>query len=76
MNLLLLFALATQSGQVQVQIETIEGAAACSIQAQKASPEAIFSALMREARPLPGIGSLMVIGADRIPAEQIGRAHV
>jgi len=71
MNLLLLFALATQSGQVQVQIETIEGTAACSIQAQEASPEAIFSALMREARPLPGIGSLMVIGADRIPAEPL-----
>ena len=71
MNLLLLFALATQASDVQVKVETFDGTTRCSVQAQQASPEAIFSALMREARPLPGSGSLMVIGAEGIPAEPL-----
>ena len=71
MNLLLLFALATQANDVQVAIETFDGTTLCSIQAEQASPQAIFSALMREARPLPGVGSLTVVGADRIPAEPL-----
>ena len=71
MTLFLLFALATQASDVQVKVETTDGAALCSIQADQASPQIIFSAIMREARPLPGVGSLLVVGADLVPVEPL-----
>jgi tetratricopeptide (TPR) repeat protein len=71
MNLFLLLALVAQPGDVQVKIETIEGSARCTVRAEQESPQVIFGALMREARPLPGVGSLLVVGADRIPAEPL-----
>jgi len=71
MNLLLLFALATQAGDVQVKIEANDGSVLCSLDAEQANPQIVFSALMREARPLPGVGSLIVVGADRIPTEPL-----
>jgi len=71
MNLFLLFALATQASDVQVKVETTDGAALCSIQADQASPQVIFSAIMREARPLQGVGSLVVVGADLVPVEPL-----
>lgn len=69
MNLFLLLALAFQPGDVQVKIETIDGAAHCTVRAEQASPQVVFGSIMREARPLPGVGSLLVVGADLIPAE-------
>jgi tetratricopeptide (TPR) repeat protein len=71
MNMLLLIALSLPSGDVRVQIETVDGAARCSVHATEANPQVIFGALMREARPLPGVGNLIVIGADRVPTEPL-----
>ncbi|MCH2102472.1 MAG: tetratricopeptide repeat protein [Planctomycetes bacterium] len=76
MKLFLLFALAGQPADVQVDIATIGGTARCTVRAEQASPQEIFGALMREARPLPGVGSLFVSGADKIPSEPLLDIHM
>ncbi len=68
MNFFLLLALAAQAPDLQVSVTAHEGEALCSIKAEQASPRDVFSALMREARPLPGVSSIIVIGADSMPA--------
>ena len=67
MNLLLLLVLATQAPDLDVSVMTHEGETLCSIKAEQVSPRAAFDALMREARPLPGIDAVIVVGADSIP---------
>ena len=54
---------------------TIGGTARCTVRAEQASPQEIFGALMREARPLPGVGSF-VSGADKIPSEPLLDIHM
>ena len=71
MKLFLLIALAGTPADLQVKIETVDGAARCTVIAEQESPQVIFDALMREAGPLPGAGSLLVSGADQIPAEPL-----
>jgi tetratricopeptide (TPR) repeat protein len=68
MNFFLLLALATQAPDLQVSVTAHEGETLCSIKAEQVSPRAVFSALMREARPLPGVSSIIVVGADSMPA--------
>lgn len=67
MNVFLLLVLATQAPDLQVSVSAYEGETICSIQAEQVSPRAVFGALMREARPLPGVSSIIVVGADNIP---------
>ena len=67
MSLFLLLALATQSPDLQVSVTTVEGETFCSIKADQVNPQAVFGALMREARPHPGVEAIIVIGADSIP---------
>jgi len=67
MSLFLLLALATQSPDLDVSVTAHEGETICSINAEQASPRAVFGALMREARPLPGVKAVIVVGADSIP---------
>ena len=71
MNLFLLLALTTQVGEVRVNIEANEGEALCSVHAEQATPQVIFGALMREARALPSIDSMPVVGADFVPTEPL-----
>ena len=68
MNLLLLLALTTQTPALQVSVSSYEGETSCTIKAEQVSPREVFGALMREARPLPGVDSIIVVGADKIPA--------
>jgi tetratricopeptide (TPR) repeat protein len=67
MNLFLLLVLATQAPNLQVSVKALEGETRCTITAEQVNPRAVFGALMREARPLPGVRSLVVVGADNIP---------
>ena len=68
MNLFLLLTLAAQTPDLQVSVSSYEGETSCTISAEQVSPRDVFGALMREARPLPGVDSIIVIGADKIPA--------
>jgi len=67
MNLFLLLVFATQTPDLQVSVKALEGETLCSITAEQVNPRVVFDALMREAKPLPGVGSLVIVGANSIP---------